>query len=87
MFCTRTMVILLDSKFISIINGNTCHILGIYCFFLSSFTESINFDHHLRCGGWLTFEFSKRETQSGWAIKTFYKKLNRGMLKHINLYQ
>ena len=21
-------------------------------------TESINFDHHLRCGGWLNFEFS-----------------------------
>ena len=29
--------------------------------FLSIDTESINFDHHLRCGGWLNFEFSKRE--------------------------
>ena len=26
--------------------------------FLSSDTESINFDRHLRCGGWLNFEFS-----------------------------
>ena len=55
------------------------------CFFLSSDTESINFDHHLRCGGWLNFEFSKREKHSGWAIETIYKKLNRGMLKHIPL--
>ena len=56
-------------------------------FFLSTGTESINFDHHLRCGGWLNFEFSKREKHSGWAIKTIYKKLNRGMLKHIPLKQ
>ena len=26
--------------------------------FLSIDTESIKFDHHLRCGGWLNFEFS-----------------------------
>ena len=52
-------------------------------FFLSTGTESININHHLRCGGWLNFEFSKREKHSGWAIKTIYKKLNRGMLKHI----
>ena len=56
-------------------------------FFLSNDTESINIDHHLRCGGWLNFEFSKREKHSGWAIKTIYKKLNRGMLKHIPLNQ
>ena len=42
-------------------------------FFLSIDTESINFDHHLRCGGWLDFEFSIREKHSGWAIKTIYK--------------
>ena len=41
-----------------------------YLFFLSSDTESINFDHHLRCGGWLNFEFSEREKHSGWAIQT-----------------
>ena len=23
-------------------------------------TESINLDHHLMCGGWLNFEFSKK---------------------------
>ena len=54
-------------------------------FFLSNGTESINSDHHLRCGGWLNFEFSKREKHSGWVIKTIYKKLKRGMLKHIPL--
>ena len=26
--------------------------------FISLDTELINFDHHLRCGGWLNFEFS-----------------------------
>ena len=31
-------------------------------------------DHHLRCGGWLNLELSKREKHSGWAIKTIYKK-------------
>ena len=30
--------------------------------FLSIDTVLINFDNHLRCGGWLKFEFSKRET-------------------------
>ena len=39
-------------------------------FFLSIDTESINFDHHLRCGGCLKFEFSKREKHSGRAITT-----------------
>ena len=29
--------------------------------YLSSFTESIIFDHYLSCGGWLNFQFSKRE--------------------------
>ena len=55
--------------------------------FLSINTESINFDQYLRCGGWLNFEFSKREKHSGLAIKTIYKKLNRGMLKHMPLNQ
>ena len=55
-------------------------------FFLSFDTMSINFNHHLRCGGWLKFEFSKREKHSGWTIKTIYKKLRRGMLKHIPLH-
>ena len=54
--------------------------------FLSILSRS-NFDHHLRCGGWLNFEFSKKEKHSGWAIKTIYKKLCRGMLEHIPLYQ
>ena len=60
--------------------------LSFLSFFLSILSRS-NFDHHLRCGGWLNFEFSKREKHSGWAIKTIYKKLCRGMLKHIPLYQ
>ena len=58
----------------------------ILSFFLSILSRS-NFDHHLRCGGWLNFEFSQREKHSGWAIKTINKKLYRGMLKHIPLYQ
>ena len=46
------------------------HHLSIYLLLLSrSFS-----DHHLRCGGWLNLEFSKREKHSGWAIKTIYKK-------------
>ena len=64
--------------------------LLVNCVPMLSFFPSIlsrsNFDHHLRCGGWLNFEFSKREKHSGWAIKTIYKKLCRGMLKHIPLY-
>ena len=44
--------------------------LSIY---LSLLSRSIS-DHHLRCGGWLNLEFSKREKHSGWAIKTIYKK-------------
>ena len=43
------------------------------------------FDHHLRCGvgaGWLNFEFGKIGGKHfGWAIKTIYKKLDRGILK------
>ena len=54
-------------------------------FFLSILSRS-NFDHHLLCGGWLNFEFNLREKHAGWAIKTIYKKLCRGMLKHIPLY-
>ena len=41
--------------------------------YLSLLSRSIS-DHHLRCGGWLNLEFSKREKHSGWAIKTIYKK-------------
>ena len=37
--------------------------------YLSLLSRSIS-DHHLRCGGWLNLEFSKREKHSGWAIKT-----------------
>ena len=40
-------------------------------FFLSIDTESINFDHQLRYGGWQNFEFSKREKHSGWSIELF----------------
>ena len=39
----------------------TCFTKMVVSYFLSRIdTESINFDHHLRCGGWLNFEFSKR---------------------------
>ena len=48
----------------------SCLCLSIY---LSLLSRSI-FDHHLRCGGWLNLEFSKRVKHSGWAIKTIYKK-------------
>ena len=34
---------------------NHCFIIT---FFLSLDTDSINFDHHIRCSGWLNFEFS-----------------------------
>ena len=54
--------------------------------YLSLLSRSFS-DHHLRCGGWLNLEFSKREKHSGWAIKTIYKKQIRGMLKHIPLDQ
>ena len=43
-----------------------------FCY-LSLLSRSFS-DHHLRCGGWLNLEFSKREKHSGWAIKTIYKK-------------
>ena len=58
----------------------------VLSFFLAILSRS-SFDHQLRCVGWLNFEFSKREKHLGWAIKTIYKKLNRGMLKHIPLNQ
>ena len=64
----------------------TDHVIQVLSFFLAILSRS-SFDHHLRCVGWLNFEFSKREKHSGWAIKTIYKKLNRGMLKHIPLNQ
>ena len=77
----------LDIRFISVSLGieNLNITTSFFLFFLSILSRS-NFDHHLRCGGWLNFEFSKREKHSGWAIKTIYKKLCRGMLKHIPLY-
>ena len=43
----------------------------MYDLFLSFFLamlSRLSFDHHLRCVGWLNFEFSKREKHSGWAI-------------------
>ena len=43
-------------------------------FFLSIDTESIIFDHHLRPGGWLNFEFSEREIDSGRAIKNYLQE-------------
>ena len=67
--------------------GGNLVVWVVLSFFISNNTESINVDHHLRCGGWLNFEFSKREKNSGWAIKTIYKKLNRDILKHIPLNQ
>ena len=49
-------------------------LLSIYLsIYLSLLSRSIS-DHHLRCGGWLNLEFSKREKHSGLAIKTIYKK-------------
>ena len=44
--------------------------------YLSLLSRSFS-DHHLRCGGWLNLEFSKREKHSGWAIKTIYKNFLR----------
>ena len=44
-----------------------------HAIYLSLLSQSFS-DHHLRCGGWLNLEFSKREKHSGWAIKTIYKK-------------
>ena len=41
----------------------TGHIVAVLSFFLSILSRS-NFDHYLRCGGWLNFEFSLRETHS-----------------------
>ena len=59
---------------------------SVHYLYLSLLSRSVS-DHHLRCGGWLNLEFSKREKHSGWAIKTIYKKYIRGMLKHIPLDQ
>ena len=39
-------VVIFDSVFLTVLS-----------FFLSILNRS-NFDHHLRCGGWLNFEFS-----------------------------
>ena len=50
--------------------GTVARSVAIY---LSLLSRSFS-DHHLRCGGWLNLEFSKREKHSGSAIKTIYKK-------------
>ena len=76
----------LDCKIVGSILNQDAFFLFSFFFFLSILSQS-NIDHHLRCGGWLNFEFGLREKHSGWAIKTIYKKLCRGMLKHIPLYQ
>ena len=52
---------------------HSCSISMNLSIYLSLLSRSIS-DHHLRCGGWLNLEFSKREKHSGWAIKTIYKK-------------
>ena len=46
------------------------YVASIYLY-LSLLRRSFT-DHHLRYGGWLNLEFSKREKHSGWAIKTIY---------------
>ena len=60
------------------------HILRNSSIYLKVLSRSFT-DHHLRCGGWLNFEFSKRGKHLGWAIKTIYNKQSRGMLKRIPL--
>ena len=49
--------------------------LPICIIYLHTLSRSIS-DHHLRCGV---------GAKSGWVIKTIYKKLNRGILKRIQL--
>ena len=64
--------------------GNQMHpfIFVVNSFYFSTGTESSS------QVWWVSnFKFSKREKHSGCAIKTIYKKLNRGMLKHIPLNQ
>ena len=54
--------------------------LSIYLYLMllsRSFT-----DHHLRCGGWLNFEFSKRGKHLGLAIKTIYKLVQEAKQRH-----
>ena len=45
---------------------------------LSLDTETVNYDHYLRLGGALNFEFSLKKRKyiytTGWAIKTIYKQ-------------
>ena len=52
-----------------------------YTIYLSLLSRSIS-DHHLRCGGWLNLEFSKREKHSGWAIKTLQEVDQRHAKTH-----
>ena len=50
--------------------GETTRYTGLSIYlsiYLSLLSRSFS-DHHLRCGGWLNLEFSKREKHSGWAI-------------------
>ena len=63
--------VFLEKYTITFINDAEIPTLSI--FYLSLLIRSFS-DHHLRCGGWLNLEFSKREKHSGWAIKTIYKK-------------
>ena len=46
-----------DDLILKIRRGRNQHSLAFLSFFLSILSRS-NFDHHLRCGGWLNFEFS-----------------------------
>ena len=39
--------------------------------FISIDTESINFDHHLRCGAWLNFELAKGKNIRDGPLKLF----------------
>ena len=39
--------------------------------YLSLYTDSIIFYHHLRCGGWLNLEFSNRENIQDGPLKLF----------------
>ena len=60
--------------------------IAIFFLTIDSLILSRSVSDHLRCGGWLNFEFSKKGKYSGWAIRPIYKKLSRGMLKHIPLH-
>ena len=70
-FCRLSLqetVYITDVGFLNMFRGRMSLFRGLHLmsrserrrtfFFLSIDTESINFDHHLRCDGWLNFEFS-----------------------------